>query len=74
MDKTTFPSLAVVAPMTFNGTAWVFGFTARISAPCEGNASCLPGQMAPDSTLVHFAIDFFVTRGSVTTQLSPRIK
>ncbi len=71
MDMTEFPrNAANPAPMTsapgcpVSGKCWHFSFTALASAPCEGNANCLPGQTAPDTTKAHFVISMQITTGS----------
>ena len=68
MDMTEYPrNAANPAPMSqapacpTSGKCWHFSFTALASAPCEGNASCLPGQMAPDTTKTHFVISMQIT-------------
>jgi len=68
MDMTEYPrNAANPAPMTSapgcpaTGKCWHFSFTALASAPCEGSASCLPGQMAPDTTKAHFVISMQIT-------------
>lgn len=68
MDMTEYPrNAAIPAPMSqapacpTSGKCWHFSFTALASAPCEGNANCLPGQMAPDTTKTHFVISIQIT-------------
>lgn len=70
MDKTQMPSNAQEAAMVKVGDTWTFSFTARTSAPCEGDPSCGPGQTAPDTSLVKLYIQFrYVDASGSHTQL-----
>jgi len=67
MDKTIYPSStsgATSTPMSFNGTAWVMSFTARVSALCEQNFACMPNTFAPDSTIDDLFIRIVAARGT----------
>ena len=71
MDKTVYPSEpgepSFWAPFTFAASKWSMSFTARQSAKCDGNPSCVPGTFAPDSTIQSLVMHLKIEKNGVTT-------